>query len=516
MDSDSSSDGTKGLVAPIVVVSKVRWYVCAMYSYMAFMQGLMWFTFSSIPTVTEQYYKISAQQVDYLLSWGSAIIIVFLPFSAWIASLRKAIKYALIIGAVSQLVGGFIRFVPCLLPEAQRQSGKVGHPMLHIGQIIIAISGPLVFSTPSRVAFEWFPDSEKNIAASLIMNATTLAQAIGYILGPLLAPEPKSVPVLLGVELLMTVPLVVCSLAKFPALPTYPPSAATSAQHAEMEMKRVTLSSATGRDPDSFVVSLKEFWREVCVSVKNLHFVAIVCVFGLYIALLIVWDGLLPQVLATRFSARASGVMGFAAMIMGIVFCQVFGILSDKVFKRKIVVFFCVAMAGTMAFLVLVAMAFPGVFWKSGPLINSSAVPTGVLVTLLGGIFTAPYGLVYILVAEMSYPASESISAVLVSWLESVISIIFLDVWPLCPTHYFAVFTFVGCLICLVAVLFIKTSYSRSNMEKASIGGAGGGGGGGEGYDSEELFLDEKEMIPSINYSESDFLMRSCEYEYLK
>lgn len=508
MDSDSSEE-TKELLMPIVVVTKVRWYVCAMYSYMAFMQGLMWFTFSSIPSVTEQYYNISAQQVDYLLSWGSAVIIIFLPLSAWIASLKKAIKYALIIGAVSQLIGGFIRFIPCLLPVDARQSGKIGHPMLHVGQIIIAISGPLVFSTPSRVAFEWFPDSEKNIAASLIMNATTLAQAIGYIFGPLLAPNPESVPVLLGVELLMTVPLVVCACVKFPALPTYPPSAATSAQHAAMELKRITLSSRSGRSPDSFVVSLKEFWSEVRTCVKNLRFVAIVCVFGLYIALLIVWDGLLPQVLATRFSARTSGVMGFSAMIMGIIFCQVFGILSDKVFKRKISVFFCAAMVGTMALLVLVAMSFPGVFWTKKPLINSSAVTTCVFVTFLGGIFTAPYGLVYVLVAEMSYPASESISAVLVSWLESVLSIIFLDVWPLCPTRYFVVFTFLGCLICLVAVPFIKTSYSRSDMEKPRgvINGD---------YDSGELSLDENESIPTINYSEPEFIMRSCEYDNFK
>ena len=461
---------------PIVVVSKARWYVCIMYAYMAFMQGLMWFTFSSVPESTEVYYKMSAREVDVLLSWGSVVIIVFLPLSAWIASLQHAIKYAIVLGAASQLVGGAVRTIPCFLPEAQRQQMWCGHLLLHIGQVVIAVSGPLVFSTPSRVAFEWFPDSEKNIAASIIMNATTMAQAVGYIIGPLLAPTAERVPLLLYVELGLTVPLTLCAFIRFPALPRYSPSAATFAQHAELAKIRRLLTAKKAASNNALVVSLKEFWAQMRVCMRNPHFVGVVLVSGLYVALLIVWDGLLPQVLAVRFSAEAGGWMGFGAMIAGIVFCQAFGVVSDKLFKHRIAGLFCAAMAATLVLLALVAASFPGVFWRKGPLFNAPTPAVATIVVLLGGVFTAPYGLVYILAAEMSYPASESISAVLVSWLDAIVSMVFLYVWPLCDTQYFTLFTFAGCLLCAVAMGLMKTSYPRSEIdeqEKSKHTGAG-------------------------------------------
>lgn len=503
MDHKSLKDITGEILAPIVAVTRVRWYVCTMYAYMAFMQGLMWFTFSSIPEVSEEYYDMSAHEVDVLLSWGSVVIILLLPFSAWIASRKRAIKHAIIIGSVSQLAGGLIRFIPCLLSDEHRRAFGGGHLLLHVGQIVIAISGPIVFSTPSRVAFEWFPDSERNIATSIIMNATTLAQAIGYIIGPLLAPDPESVPILLGVELLMTVPLTVCSLVRFPALPKHPPSTTTAAQREELEKIVLRFSTHSERKHSPLLASLKSFWGQVRTCTKNPHFVAIVLVFGLYIAVLIVWDGLLPQILTVRFTASLSGWMGFGAMIAGILFCQVYGVLSDKVFKRKIPAFFCVSMVLTMVLLVLIALSFPGVFWTKKPLINASSGIVALLVVAVGGFFTAPYGLVYVLAAEMSYPVNESISAVLVSWIESVVAMVFLYVWPLCPTQYFVVLTFVGCLICLVAMLFIKTDYPDPDAVVQENGK--------EEKEAGYAVIDE-ETEALVDYVEPDFLVKSLEY----
>jgi hypothetical protein len=213
-----------------VRVTPLRFYVVGVFSAMSFLQGLAWFTFNSVPGPTREYYggNLSTFELDLLLNWGSIVFVVFLPVAAWIATLPRGVRLAVLIGATAITVGCGVRAVPSLVPGAAGvsfRSSVVGRCFLHAGQIIIAVSGPLVFASPSRVSLEWFAEDERVTSTTTIIIMSTLSTAVGYVVGPLLAPDAAHVPRLLFVEFGLSVPLVVLAYAYLPPHPVCPPSA---------------------------------------------------------------------------------------------------------------------------------------------------------------------------------------------------------------------------------------------------------------------------------------------------
>ena len=76
-----------------------RWHVLLIFSYLSFLQCLVWFTFSSVPDAVKSYYpSMTDSEIDLLLNWGPIIFIPALFVVAWMQNLSYGLRLAFWIG----------------------------------------------------------------------------------------------------------------------------------------------------------------------------------------------------------------------------------------------------------------------------------------------------------------------------------------------------------------------------------------------------------------------------------
>ena len=62
--------------------------------------------------------------------------------------------------------------------------------MCHICAILNGIAGIVVFSAPSAVSAAWFPPSERTTATGVAIVFNNLGNAVSFVLGPGIVPDP--------------------------------------------------------------------------------------------------------------------------------------------------------------------------------------------------------------------------------------------------------------------------------------------------------------------------------------
>ena len=97
-----------------------------------------------------------------------------------------------------------------------------------MGQALNGMAGPVIMNAPPQLAALWFPPRERASATAVGWGASCIGVSIGYVMGPLLAPTPDTVPDLMRVLAILGLALLLLSLS-FPAAPSVAPSASASA-----------------------------------------------------------------------------------------------------------------------------------------------------------------------------------------------------------------------------------------------------------------------------------------------
>lgn len=166
-----------------------RWHVLLTFSYLSFLQCLVWFTFSSVPDSVKAYYpSVTDSEIDLLLNWGPIIFIPALFVVAWMQNLANGLRIAFwigtfllksttrakekermrgeigekrytrtdhqvnpsmrnpIIGVGLTTSGAVIRTIPCWLGDDFRLHNDYALWFLHVGQILNAACGAVVLS----------------------------------------------------------------------------------------------------------------------------------------------------------------------------------------------------------------------------------------------------------------------------------------------------------------------------------------------------------------------------------
>ena len=200
-------------------VGPVRWYLLAVFGLLSAIECIVYFTFSSTPAASITWLgsdEADEHTIDLLLSWGSIFFLVAAPPTAWLCSRPNGLRYTLIIGSFLSLLSCLIRLIPVffstlLMPYAIY--------FAHTGQIINALCGPAVMSTVSLLSSLWFPQNERVSATMIAWISNGAGFAIGFLIGPILAPSGDAFPRLLICESLLTVIPFVCILVYFPGAP---------------------------------------------------------------------------------------------------------------------------------------------------------------------------------------------------------------------------------------------------------------------------------------------------------
>ena len=154
------------------------------------MNEFMWNCFSPIFKEISSIYQVSDLSVTML---SLSYMIIFAPASFLFVyiQVRYGLRKTLIIGATLQAIGGFIRYLSCLLLQANTDKNNVSSGyfgLLMIGQIFAAFAQPVFTNLPPLISTTWFPAHERNRATITMVMANPIGNALGSLVPGLVIP----------------------------------------------------------------------------------------------------------------------------------------------------------------------------------------------------------------------------------------------------------------------------------------------------------------------------------------
>lgn len=143
----------------------------------------IWICFSPIAEKTASYYGVSDLVVDFLSLSFMIASVPFGPVASWLLD-TQGLRRSLIIAAAFNCVGGWTRYAGDFLG-----SGKLA--VLFIGQLLAAVSQPVILDCPTMLAATWFGEDERATANMIASIANPLGIALGSLFPPMIVDVPS-------------------------------------------------------------------------------------------------------------------------------------------------------------------------------------------------------------------------------------------------------------------------------------------------------------------------------------
>lgn len=275
--------------APIYRVYPRRFYVLFLFSFLGFNQCLMWLTFSPIARHAEEYYNVTVNTIDLLLNWGPIISIPCLPLASLLLNTPNGLRYCVLVLALTDFLAALARMLPSIILHSTSSNFKtVALPLIHLGQILNAMCGPLAAIPVSQLSSLWFAPHERTRATTIaILANNNIGTAIGFIISPYIVNQSEHVPYLLYLHFGLACVACVLTLASFPSRPPSAPSAA-----AEL----LIANSTSGGTRHNWRKFAKDLW--ICFTNPAFLFLAIAG--GLINGAINAWTGLYDVLLESE------------------------------------------------------------------------------------------------------------------------------------------------------------------------------------------------------------------------
>ena len=152
---------------------------------LTFTNAFLWIGFAPIVELTERYYNVSSTWVNLL-----SAIFMFMYIPGSYLSMYLITKYGLrcsiTVGAVLNAVGGWIRYASVFVAQRSDTPSPMAYGMLLVGQALPALAQPLFTNVPAKLAGDWFPNSERDVATVVAALFNPLGNAGGQVIPTLL------------------------------------------------------------------------------------------------------------------------------------------------------------------------------------------------------------------------------------------------------------------------------------------------------------------------------------------
>ncbi|XP_003386874.1 PREDICTED: major facilitator superfamily domain-containing protein 7-like [Amphimedon queenslandica] len=268
--------------------------------------GIMWLSYSPVPSLTASYYGISLSEVDWFSNsyFISSLVMGF--FSIFVLDVF-GLRTAIIIGTVCNLLGGVLRYISTMDPIICSDS-KAGFITAIIGQIITAFAQPFILYAPAKLANTWFGAKERGLCTDLASVANPLGVAIAQIASPYIVTDIQKLPVMLWVYI---IPAGIGALFSISFIwrssPAIPPTSSHDTAHLP------------------FIKGLKS-------ASKNLNFWVLLTTFGVSAGVFTTVQIIVPQyVCPYGYSNKAAGLWGSLLIIFGVVGATLSGLLISRI-----------------------------------------------------------------------------------------------------------------------------------------------------------------------------------------
>ncbi|KAK4879448.1 hypothetical protein RN001_007594 [Aquatica leii] len=298
---------------------KKRWFMLLLYMVVVPCGALQWTQYVVVADVIVDYYQVSYEDVN----WTNLITVLFfvmfsLP-SGYVIDKYGCRKSAIISG-IGICVATWIKVVS-VSPDK--------FWLVIFAQAVLAIFQSPMFNMPPKIAANWFGPDEVSMACSMGLTGTQVGLALGFVLPPYLIKKKTVEGDLFMTNIGIAVVCTIAALLLIFYKPSVPPS------YAAMNQSHQT----------KYIESAK-------VLIKNISFLLIVLGFGLNLAIYVVVQTILNQLVLKFYpdGAKDVGWIGLLIVISGICGSIVTGYLLDKykVFRLLLLFFgFSVTLALT-------------------------------------------------------------------------------------------------------------------------------------------------------------------------
>ncbi|PVD36113.1 hypothetical protein C0Q70_03086 [Pomacea canaliculata] len=454
---------------------KRRWYILMLYSLLAATQSGVWNTFSPIKRTTEDAFGWNDATIALLGNWGPiAYLVVGIVFS-WMMDV-KGLRISCLLTALLIAVGTSLRCITMDPPAATW--------LMHIGQILNGLAGPVASAAPPFLSAIWFAPHERTTATAIAVMLNSLGMAVMFVLGPALVPdatnstkESAHIQSLFqpwednqfisnfwnvsaqfdadsdaaradrisrekhGLRLYMyivagwSIALFLAMLIYFPSKPPRPPSASASIQRS------------------NFLAGLKDLGRRG-------QFWLVCAIYGISLGVLGSWNGVLEVILQPlEIYQKEAGWIGFYGQCGGAVASLLVARFADfftRILKWLIIVFYTIGTAALLVFTLIACGVLP---FSTGMVYASNIIGTTAL--------NAAVPLIFELACELSYPTGEGTANGVLTMVYNFVSVVILFIFMI-PNigSMWANWALVGSSgFCVFLLFLLKETYNRLDID---------------------------------------------------
>ena len=293
-----------------------RFHMLAIFSTLSLLNGFLWIGFAPIEPLARSYFGVGTWAINLL---SAIFMVLYAPGSLLGAYLmqRHGLRLSLVVGAALQCFGGWLRYLGTVLLH------DWGFTVLLLGQGLAGLAQPVFTNAPAKLAGEWFPSSERELATVVGALSNVVGNAVGQVVPSVMVTcdaspsadnttracsEPAQITGMASLALLQaglgTAALLWAALC-LRAEPPTPPT--RSAQ--ERRAARAQLSCAASTPRLRRRASLREVRANTALLLRDAQFLLILAGFGVGLGLfngLLTDLGQLIQPLYCRYTATAS------------------------------------------------------------------------------------------------------------------------------------------------------------------------------------------------------------------
>ena len=164
---------------PEFVVYRRRWYMLFVVAGISGIQGGYWANFGPIAQSVKPLFGWDNGTIALLNNWGPICYLLAVYPYAWLMDV-KGLRAAVVSAWLLVFIGSLARSITA--------DDDFGAALMHLGQILNAIAGPVAMSAATVLSSKWFPPDQRTTATSLISVCNYGGVAGIFVLGPKYVP----------------------------------------------------------------------------------------------------------------------------------------------------------------------------------------------------------------------------------------------------------------------------------------------------------------------------------------
>lgn len=408
-----------------------RWFMLIMFSCVSMMQCVYWITYGSLADSTKEYYHVSGSTINLLAAFGPIAFIPLSLHSSW-AIAALGLRKTVFVGALACTLGAVIRSFAW---------SRSSFWLVYVGQFLNAAAGPVVMTVPPALSAMWFGVDERTFATGVGTTANSAGGPIAFCIG-LFVTTKESYFYTLYAEAIFGIVVLLCIFFFFDDRPPTPPCLTSKVKtkqqvhHAHIAVHNneygsigvqpyadgAAVVSMVNEKEEEEVMSVTEYCREAWKVIKNVDCMNIVLTLGTTAGSASGWAAMLVIIITELgHSQHDAQVIGLANGAIGILAGICVGKLHDRFRHYKVIMV-------SMFVLLSASMVYFSLATQNGKysVLPSSFVCILIATSLAGFAMSAANPLGYEALAELSYPISETVGAILLNNLNNLLCLVFL------------------------------------------------------------------------------------------